>query len=618
MSETRIPNRIRQTVGLAVLLGVLIAILAPTSAFAQLTKSDIEAMNRQAQDNGWTFTVGLNDVTQYPLSQLTGLQEPDDWRSTGQWNEFAETKDLPSYFNWQDSMTLVPIRNQDTCGSCWAFAQNGVMENLIMLKDSVEEDLSEQWLISCNDEGYDCDGGWYIYNYYRYLTDPCGDSGTVMEADYPYETANGSCSCPYPHHKYLKSWGWIGGAQYVQPTVEQLKQAIVEFGPISVSIHSTDAFQGYNGGIFNQHEYGTINHAVVLYGWDDSQGAAGVWFLRNSWGESWGDDGYCRIEYECNRVGYAGAYAYYQPVNHTCTPSLAPAPVTSDFDIWLPWEQIDSVQWWFGDGTTEWGLTPTHEYTDPGHYTVEVEVHTPHGRHEKVWEHDISAYADTMAGEVVSLEGKSLVKYDINLTNAIDVKEIHIAFTWDGLAGIEYGNDWSVEGLRTESFEDVRMLAYNPFTKSAAFQLKSTVDGSGSGLAPGSGPVFSVWFDVSASADGSNEIQFVPVGSYDNYLVTYQGEYVPEIENGSIVIGCCIGTKGNIQLEPLCDELDQTVDIGDLTNLINHLFITFTPICCEEEADISPRFFPDGVVDIGDLTDLIDHLFISFNILLPC
>ncbi len=72
---------------------------------------------------------------------------------------------------------------------------------------------------------------------------------------------------------------------------------------------------------------------------------------------------------------------------------------------------------------------------------------------------------------------------------------------------------------------------------------------------------------------------------------------------------CCIGTTGNVD----CDPLDG-VDIGDLTTLIDNLFITFTPLCCEAEANCDGA----GGVDIGDLTALIDNLFITFTPLAAC
>ncbi|MBU0983743.1 MAG: hypothetical protein KKA42_07720 [candidate division Zixibacteria bacterium] len=84
--------------------------------------------------------------------------------------------------------------------------------------------------------------------------------------------------------------------------------------------------------------------------------------------------------------------------------------------------------------------------------------------------------------------------------------------------------------------------------------------------------------------------------------------------------GCCVGTRGNVVLDLMsnCETItDQSVDVGDLTNLIDHLFINFTPICCSDEADIAPAL-PDGSIDVGDLTAMIDHLFINFPPLSDC
>ncbi len=72
---------------------------------------------------------------------------------------------------------------------------------------------------------------------------------------------------------------------------------------------------------------------------------------------------------------------------------------------------------------------------------------------------------------------------------------------------------------------------------------------------------------------------------------------------------CCVGMKGNID----CDPMD-LVTQGDLTVLIDHLFISLGPLCCEEEADLDG----DGLITIGDMSLLIDHLFISLQPLANC
>jgi C1A family cysteine protease len=93
--------------------------------------------------------------------------------------------------------------------------------------------------------------------------------------------------------------------------VDQIKQAIFSHGPVSACVYVNSAFQAYTGGIFNACEDEWINHVVLLVGWDDTQGTNGVWILRNSWGYSWGEEGYMRIEYDCSRIGYATCYVEY-------------------------------------------------------------------------------------------------------------------------------------------------------------------------------------------------------------------------------------------------------------------------------------------------------------------
>ena len=87
--------------------------------------------------------------------------------------------------------------------------------------------------------------------------------------------------------------------------------------------------------------------------------------------------------------------------------------------------------------------------------------------------------------------------------------------------------------------------------------------------------------------------------------------------HGIIVAGpCCVGSRGDIHLVPDCTA-DQVISLTDLTNLVNHLFVTFTPLCCTEAADVAPAT-PDGEVNLTDLTKLVNSLFVTFEPLPPC
>ncbi len=86
----------------------------------------------------------------------------------------------------------------------------------------------------------------------------------------------------------------------------------MQYGPVSIGMAATGAFDYYSGGILSDCGHTSINHDVALVGWDDSQGPAGVWFLRNSWGTGWGEGGYMRIPYGCDMVGYQAARVDYR------------------------------------------------------------------------------------------------------------------------------------------------------------------------------------------------------------------------------------------------------------------------------------------------------------------
>ncbi|HNQ25045.1 MAG TPA: C1 family peptidase, partial [Phycisphaerae bacterium] len=276
-----------------------------TTALGQLTQADIDALRQQGEEEGWTFTVGLNDATQYPLEKLCGYHRPDNWRELGRFDNAPASRSLPASFDWRDYGGLPPARNQGNCGSCWAFSTMGALECNIKVVDGVSTDLSEQWLVSCNSDGWGCDGGFFAHDYLQWKTDPCGDSGAPLESNFPYVAYDAPCNCPYTHVYWITDWAYVGSS------TTALKQAIYDHGPISVDVYANSAMQGYTGGIFNGCQSGITNHAVVLVGWDDNQGT-GVWFMRNSWGTGWGENGgYMRIPYGCSNIGSTAAYVVY-------------------------------------------------------------------------------------------------------------------------------------------------------------------------------------------------------------------------------------------------------------------------------------------------------------------
>jgi C1A family cysteine protease len=275
------------------------------------TPEDLEQLRQGAEQEGWTYTIGETPATLIGTEDLCGLVVPDNWRETARFRRMLPEAELPTYFNWCDRGACPPVRHQGRCGSCWAFASTASLESNILIKDGIDVDLSEQWLISCNRDGWGCGGGWVGFYYLKSRLDSCGQSGAVSEDMFPYRCDDVPCGCPHPRDYWIHDWAFIGSDEEI-PRVEHIKYAMMMYGPIYSGVCVNSAFAAYTGGIFNGPSCNNSNHAVSLVGWDDEQGANGVWILRNVWGAEWGEDGYMRIEYGTSRVGEAAAFIDYR------------------------------------------------------------------------------------------------------------------------------------------------------------------------------------------------------------------------------------------------------------------------------------------------------------------
>ncbi len=284
-------------------------VLSASPSRAELTSADIQQLQQRPDSANWTFTIGENSATKRSLKNLTGLVIPKDWQQSApkaSVQYFPPPSPVPAYMDWRAMDGVTPVRDQGDCGSCWAFAAMGAVESSILIHRGTPVDLSEQWLISCTAAG-NCGGGWYglAFDYMVATKDSCEKSGIPLESDFPYQAADAECTCPSNRPYSLVSWG------AAEENVLEIKRKILEYGPVVVGVAVDEVFQSYLSGVYNAQSTAGINHAVTLVGWDDNQGTAGVWFLRNSWGEGWGENGYMRIEYGCAGIGAAPAYVEF-------------------------------------------------------------------------------------------------------------------------------------------------------------------------------------------------------------------------------------------------------------------------------------------------------------------
>ena len=290
----------------------------------------IQALKEEVRAKGGTYDVAYSAAMDKPIAHLTGLKPPPGWNkndapSVRMLKSTAQS--LPSSYDWRSLNGVTPIKDQGNCGGCWAFGTVGPLESQILLQKNKTVDLSEQYLISCNVDGWSCEGGWWAHNYH--MNDDGQDNngpGAVLASQKPYTGTDSACGGTYNHLYKISSWAYIGSDSAV-PSVDAMKQAIYNYGPISAAVYVGPYFQAYSGGIFNTNESGEINHAIVLVGWNDDLGPDnGYWILRNSWGASWGESGYMRIRYGVSQVGYAANFIEYGSGTPHPTPTTVTVP----------------------------------------------------------------------------------------------------------------------------------------------------------------------------------------------------------------------------------------------------------------------------------------------------
>jgi len=261
----------------------------------QKIRNDMAQMRAEIRANGWDFEVDVNEAMQYSIDQLCTFKpelKPQDYDLEAECNDGGSMAALPSYYMGY----ATPIKNQGSCGSCWAFATIGAMEAAIKKRKGLTYDLSEQYLVSCNSYGYGCDGGWFAFGM-------CKSPGAIIESCFPYKAVDAPCSyCTNPTRYYLYSYGSVSN------NITSIKTAIYNYGCVAAAVYVNSYFQAYKSGTFTGCQNYSPNHAIILCGWDDARGA---WRLKNSWGTGWGESGYMWIKYGCSQVGYGSTRCTY-------------------------------------------------------------------------------------------------------------------------------------------------------------------------------------------------------------------------------------------------------------------------------------------------------------------
>jgi len=240
-----------------------------------------------------SFTVGLNQFADLSnsefLERYTGFRQAliTSYDSEHAF-DFDESQALPSSIDWRNKGAVTGVKDQGQCGSCWAFSTTGSVEGAWALNYSLVS-LSEQNLMDCSRTygNLGCNGG-LMDNAFKYII---ANKGIDTEASYPYEEAT-SYNCRY---KSANKGAAITTYKDVTKGSESaLQNAVAYRGPVSVAIDASNpSFQLYKTGVYYEPKCSStsLDHGVLAVGY--GTGSSGdYWIVKNSWGTSWGMQGY--------------------------------------------------------------------------------------------------------------------------------------------------------------------------------------------------------------------------------------------------------------------------------------------------------------------------------------
>lgn len=270
-------------------------------------KSNLDYILEHNSKNDVSFTLAMNefgDMTSEEFAEkMLGFKnvEAPFARSLNTVDTVDASIGADDAFDWRSQGGVTPVKNQGQCGSCWAFSATGSIEGAWKVKTGNLVSASEQQLVDCSGSAgnYGCRGGlmdrafeWIIKN-----------GGICTEAAYPYTAKDGTCKTCTPAIK-------LTGYKNVASRNEAALQTAVRTVPVSVAIAASDsAFQFYKSGVMDGTCSTRLNHGVLAVGYGTDNGKK-YWSVKNSWGTSWGEQGYIRMIRDRNQCGIAQQPVY--------------------------------------------------------------------------------------------------------------------------------------------------------------------------------------------------------------------------------------------------------------------------------------------------------------------
>ena len=260
-----------------------------------------------------TYTRGLNRHSAMTYQEVKDYYNMDKVNDHAKQNcsatkreegsTYTPLEDVPDSWNWRDHNGVSPVKDQGSCGSCWTFSTVGCLESAHLIKYGSLQTYAEQQLVDCAGafDNHGCNGGLpsQAFEYIMY------NGGLASEADYPYFAEDRNCTVEASMYEI----DVVTGAVNITADDEvELKDAVYNYGPTSVCFEVVDDFSDYTSGVYSSTTCGNtqqdVNHAVLAVGYGNENGMD-YWLVKNSWGTSWGDEGFFKIQRGVNMCGIA-------------------------------------------------------------------------------------------------------------------------------------------------------------------------------------------------------------------------------------------------------------------------------------------------------------------------
>jgi len=282
----------------------------------------IDTHNSKANQS-WSAVVNhLTDRTHEELRKLRGYrhqsraEQAGGHQAAGFLTQSMRTVDLshlPASWSWMGLHAMGDVRDQGTCGSCWAFAAATVLRAHSELYQR-DRTFSVQQMVSCTPNPNRCGGSGGCEGATAELAmDYVSRMGLSMESDMEYDSRDSKCpfhmQMPKPTLRSLLRTQFSAGVQGNRATqfgmmnwkklpenrVEPLLLALYDMGPVATSVMASETWNSYGGGVLDSCESdAVINHAVTLVGYGEEQGRK-FWQIQNSWGPDWGEKGFLKL-----------------------------------------------------------------------------------------------------------------------------------------------------------------------------------------------------------------------------------------------------------------------------------------------------------------------------------